>query len=86
MDIVINIAPIDFCPAERKSIIMVRSILVNSHESQYCYLDGQDLPHSLKVIGEHNSLLRRQAPVCSQTECGDATVGLYCFPDVLSVV
>ena len=89
-------------------------------------MDGQDLPHSLEVIGEHNSLLRRQAPVGTvRQNVGDigamhaigtlvlfdgrttvgyavnmtvfqpllksyvevfSTVGLYCFPDVLSVV
>ena len=63
LDIVVDIAPTDFCPAGRKSVVMVRSILDNSGESRYCHLDGQNLPHCLDVIGEHNSLLRRQAPV-----------------------
>ena len=126
VDIIIDIAPTDFCPAGRKSVIMVRSILDNSGKLRYCHLDGQDLLHSLDVIGEHNSLLRRQAPVGTvRQNAGDigtmhaigtrvlfdgrttvgyaanmkvpqpvlksfveafATVGLYCFPDVLSVV
>ena len=126
VDIIIDIAPTVFCPAGRKSVVMVRSILDDSDESRYCHLDGQDLPHSLKVIVEHNSLLRRQGPVGTvRQNAGDvgtmhaigtrvlfdgrttvgyaanvkvpqpvlksfveafATVGLYCFPDVLSVV
>ena len=65
VDIITDIAPTDFCPSGMKSVIMVRSILDNSDKSRYCHSDGQDLLHSLEVIGEYNSLLRMQAPVGS---------------------
>jgi hypothetical protein len=129
VDIIVDIVPTGCQQAVvgRKSVVMVRSILDASHKSRYCCdVDGQGLIGSLKALGEHNSLLRRQVPVGTvRHNAGDvgamhaigtrvlldgttttgytanckvpqpvlrsfveafATVGLCCFPDVLSVV
>ena len=63
VDIVVDIAPPVSSTIERKSVIMVRSILDASLKLRYCHLNQHDVVGSLDAIVEHNSLLRRQVPV-----------------------
>ena len=58
VDIIVDIAPVGFGAIERKSVVMVRSILDDSHKSRYCHMGGgqQDLVASLKAIGNTSSL------------------------------
>ena len=64
VDIIVDIAPTGSSGSiERKSVMMVRSILDASLKSRYCHLSQPDLVGSLEAIVENNSLIRRCVPV-----------------------